>query len=118
MVVAVISRHVGARVVQRVLSLPMQLLVDVDLSAMIDCCSAALGLGGIIHEDSDGEPTGGKRSCAKDGLGGVAHGIATAKPSVAPTLVSDAVQQDDVVAPQLALLVLPIGMTTTPMVMV
>jgi hypothetical protein len=58
------------------------MLVDVDLSAMADWCSAALGFCGVTHGDSDGEPTGsassginGKRSCAKDGLGGVAHGV-------------------------------------------
>jgi hypothetical protein len=39
--------------------LPTQLLVDVDLSAMVDCCRAALCFSGVIHEDSDGEPTGG-----------------------------------------------------------
>jgi hypothetical protein len=60
----------------------MQLLVDVDLSAMADCCSAALAFGGITHGDSDGEPTSstsskinGKRSRAKDGLGGVTHEV-------------------------------------------
>jgi hypothetical protein len=32
---------------------------NVDLSAMADCCSALLGFGGVIHGDSDSEPTGG-----------------------------------------------------------
>jgi hypothetical protein len=59
-----------------------QLLVDVDLSALVDCCSAALGFGGVTHGDSDGEPTGSasnrinkKHNRAKDGLNGVAHGV-------------------------------------------
>jgi hypothetical protein len=53
----------------------MQLLVDVDLSAMTDCCSTALGFGDVTHGDSDGEPTGSasnginvKYSRTKDGL--------------------------------------------------
>jgi hypothetical protein len=76
----VMSCHVEHQVVQRVLS--TQLLVDVDLPAMVDCCSATLGFSGVTHEDSDGEPTGSassgineKRSRAKDSLGGVAHGV-------------------------------------------
>jgi hypothetical protein len=36
--------------------------------------------------------------------------LATAKPSMAPTLVRNAGHQDDVVAPQLASVALPIGM--------
>jgi hypothetical protein len=39
-------------------------------------------------------------------------GLATAIPSVAPTLVRDIDQQDDIVAPQLASVALPIGMAT------
>jgi hypothetical protein len=60
----------------------MQLLVDVDLSAMADCCSVDLGYGGITYGDSDGKPIGsasseinGKRSHAKDGLCGIAHEV-------------------------------------------
>jgi hypothetical protein len=60
----------------------MQLLVDVDPSAMADVCSTALGIDGVTSRDIDGEPIGGasngikeKRSHAKDGLSGVAHGI-------------------------------------------
>jgi hypothetical protein len=40
-------------------------------------------------------------------------GLATAKPLVAPTLVRNADHQDDVVAPQLASVALPIGMAMT-----
>jgi hypothetical protein len=64
------------QVVQRVL--PAQLLVDIDIFVMADCCSAALGFGGVTHRDSDSEPTGSassgineKRSHVKDDLGGV-----------------------------------------------
>jgi hypothetical protein len=38
--------------------------------------------------------------------------LATAKPSVVPTLVRNASHQDDVVAPELTLVALPIGMAT------
>jgi hypothetical protein len=62
--------------------LPTQLLVDVDLSAMANCCCAALGFSDVTHEDSDGEPTGdasnginGKHRHSKDGLSGVTHGV-------------------------------------------
>jgi hypothetical protein len=51
---------------------------DIDISVMADCCSAALGFGGVTHRDSDSEPTGSassgineKRSHVKDDLGGV-----------------------------------------------
>jgi hypothetical protein len=77
------SRDVLSRrhqVVQRVL--PMQLLVDTDLSTMADCCSVALGFGGVTHGDSDGEPIcsgssgiNRKRNRTKDGLGGITHGV-------------------------------------------
>jgi hypothetical protein len=68
------------QVVQHVL--PTQLLVDVDLYTMADCCSVALGFGGITHEDNDDELIGsassrinGKHSHTKDGIGGVTHGV-------------------------------------------
>jgi hypothetical protein len=95
----------------------MQLLVDVDLSAMADCCSVALAFSGVTHGDSDGKPTSstsnginGKRNRAKDGLSGVTHG--TVKPSVVPKLVRNASHQDDVVAPELTSVALLIGMAT------
>jgi hypothetical protein len=44
-------------------------------------------------------------------------GLATVKSSVTPTLVRDADQQVDKVAPQLASVVLPIGMATTKLTM-
>jgi hypothetical protein len=97
----------------------MQLLVDVDLSTMADCCSAVLGFGGITHGDSDGEPTGsassrinGKHSNAKDGLGGVAHGVSNGETIGGTNVVRNTGHQDDVVAPQLASVALPIGMAT------
>jgi hypothetical protein len=43
-------------------------------------------------------------------------GLATAIPSVAPTLVRDIDQQDDIVAPQLASVALPIGMATAKLI--
>jgi hypothetical protein len=66
--------------------LPTQLLVDVNLSTVTDCCSTALVLGGVTNGDSDGEPTGsasrginGKPNRTKDGLSGVAHGVSNGK---------------------------------------
>jgi hypothetical protein len=74
------SCHVGVPSGPSVL--PTQLLVDIDLSTMADCCSAALGFGGVTHEDSDGEPTGsassginGKHRRTKDVLSGVTHEV-------------------------------------------
>jgi hypothetical protein len=96
---------------------------------MADWCSTALGFGGITHGDSDAKPIGSASSginrkckCTKDGLGGIAHRLAMAKPSMVPILVRNVGHQDDVVAPQLASVALPIGMammkpTATPMVM-
>jgi hypothetical protein len=86
------------QIVQRVL--PTQLLVNVDLSAMTYCYSAAVCFSAVSHGDSDDEPIdgassgiNGKCSCAKDGLGGSPMGLATAKPLVLPTLVRSAGHQ-------------------------
>jgi hypothetical protein len=97
----------------------MQLLVDVDLSAMADCCSVALGFGGVTHGDSDGELIGGASSRINESavaprmaLVVSPMGLTTVKSSVALALMRDTGQQDDIVAPQLALVTLPIVMAT------
>jgi hypothetical protein len=87
---------------------------------MVNCCSAALGFGGITHGDSDGEPTGDtsngiNRKCsrAKDGLGGVTHGVSNGE-TIGDANVGDVGQQDNIVAPapQLASVALPLKMAT------
>jgi hypothetical protein len=86
---------------------------------MANCCTTGLGFGGVTHGDSDGKPTGsassginGKRSHAKDGLDGVAHGVSNGETIRGANIVRNAGHQDDVVAPQLASVALPIGMAT------
>jgi hypothetical protein len=83
---------------------------------MANCCSAYLGFSGVTLGDNDGEPIGGasngvngKRSCANDGLGGVTHGFSNGE-TIGGANVG---QQDDIVAPQLASMALPLGMATT-----
>jgi hypothetical protein len=73
---------------------------------MANYCSAALGFDGVTHRDSDDKSPdnarsgiNGRCSHAKDGPGGVAHGVSNIKIIDGTNVGENDSHQDDIVVP-------------------